>query len=286
MSTTAISTNANGQPVTGTAGTSIGNVSQQQLGPNQFLDLLMDEMKYQNPSSPTDPTQYMSQLAQMSSVEQETNIAQSTSQSASATAVSSAVSLIGDSVTYINQSTGKDLTGTVQSVQIGSSGPTLTIGGVGGIAPSTITAVTGGSGSTGSTSSRPRPPTRARAPTRPRRRGPRELDPAERGAAAARRDRRRHRGTGEGHPGDHPGRRPVVRRGAGRPDVLGGSAEVHQARARSPRPARDRRLGSDAQPAHRWDPTGGRQGLPQLRRAWSTAPRSSPQYRTTPSSRR
>lgn len=153
MSSTAISTDTNGQPITGTAGTAIGNVSQQQLGPNQFLNLLMDQLKYQNPTSPADPSQYMNQLAQMSSVEQETNIAQSTAQSASANAVTSAVSLIGDNVTYINQSTGKDITGTVQSVQITSSGPTLTIAGVGGIAPSTITSVTGGSGSGGSTGS-------------------------------------------------------------------------------------------------------------------------------------
>jgi flagellar basal-body rod modification protein FlgD len=147
MSTTAISTNSSGQPIDGTAGTTIGNVSQDQLGPTEFLNLLMDQLKYQDPNNPADPTQSLTQLAQMTSVEQQQQIAQSTAQSASANAVSSAVTLIGDSVTYIDQHTGKDVTGTVQSVQITSNGPTLTIGGVAGIAPSTITSVTAASGS-------------------------------------------------------------------------------------------------------------------------------------------
>jgi flagellar basal-body rod modification protein FlgD len=147
MSTTAISTNADGTAITGTSGTSIGNTSQDQLGANQFLDLLMDQLKYQNPASPTNPTQYMSQLAEMSSVQQETSIAQSTSQNASSSAVSSAVGLIGDTVSYTDQKTGDAVSGQVQSVQITSNGPTLTIDGVAGIAPSAVTSVTAGSGS-------------------------------------------------------------------------------------------------------------------------------------------
>ncbi len=149
MSTTPISTSTDGQPIAGTSGTTIGNTSANQLGPDQFLDLLMDQLKYQDPSNPTDPNQYMAELAQMSSVEQEQSIATSTSQSASAGAVTAAVGLIGHSVTYTDASTGNPVTGTVQSVQIGSSGPTLTIGGVAGIAPSTVTAVSGATTSAG-----------------------------------------------------------------------------------------------------------------------------------------
>jgi ribosomal protein L35AE/L33A len=84
----------------------------------------------------------------MTSVEQETNTAQNTMTTAQAQSVSQAVSLIGDSVTYVDQTTGNKVTGTVDSVQITSSGPTLTVAGVAGIALSTIVNVTGAGGST------------------------------------------------------------------------------------------------------------------------------------------
>ena len=58
-----------------------------------------------------------------------------------AQAVSSAVSLIGKSITYIDQTTGQNVTGSVQSVQITSSGPSLTVDGTAGVAPSTVTEV-------------------------------------------------------------------------------------------------------------------------------------------------
>lgn len=136
-----VSTNSAGEPITGTSGTTISDGSNSLLGTNGFLNLMMVQLTHQNPSQPTDPTQYLSELAQFTSVEQETNTAQSTAQSASAEAVSAAVGLIGHSVNYTNTSTGATVTGSVQSVQIGSSGPTLTVSGVAGIAPSTVTQV-------------------------------------------------------------------------------------------------------------------------------------------------
>jgi flagellar basal-body rod modification protein FlgD len=113
------------------------------LNENQFLQLLMTELKNQNPMSPSssDPTQFMTQLAQFTSLEQETNTAQSTSQIASAQSTSAAVSLIGHSVTYTDPTTGATGTGNVDSVQITSSGATLTIGGISGIAPADVNEV-------------------------------------------------------------------------------------------------------------------------------------------------
>lgn len=136
-----IATNSSGANIDGTAGTTIGNSSSATMGTNQFLDLMMVQLTHQDPSSPTDPTQYMSELAQFSSVEQETNTAQSTAASASAQAVSAAVGLIGHTINYTDPTTSKAVSGAVQSVQITSTGPTLTVGGVAGIAPSTVTQV-------------------------------------------------------------------------------------------------------------------------------------------------
>lgn len=153
ITTPPISTDPTGKPVTGTSGTTISNTSSDQLGANQFLDLLMDQLKYQNPASPTDPTQYLSQLAEMSGVEQETNTAQATAQTAAQTAVTSAISMIGDTITYKDQTTGASVNGTVQSVQITSQGPTLTVGGTAGIEPSAVTAITAGASGASSSSS-------------------------------------------------------------------------------------------------------------------------------------
>jgi flagellar basal-body rod modification protein FlgD len=113
------------------------------LNENQFLQLLMTELKNQNPMDPSssDPTQFMSQLAQFTALEQETNTAQSTSQIAAEQGTNAAVALIGHTVSYTDSTTGATGTGTVQSVQITSSGATLTINGTSGIAPSSVTEV-------------------------------------------------------------------------------------------------------------------------------------------------
>ncbi|HEX3802926.1 MAG TPA: flagellar hook capping FlgD N-terminal domain-containing protein [Solirubrobacteraceae bacterium] len=147
ISTPGIGTNSTGQAEQGTTGSSISNDSSTTLSTNEFLDLMMDELQNQDPLDPSssDPTQYLTELAQMTSVEQETDTAQNTGDTAQAQSVSQAVGLIGDSVTYINQTTGASTTGTVNSVQITNTGPTLTVDGVTGVALSTITNVTAAS---------------------------------------------------------------------------------------------------------------------------------------------
>jgi flagellar basal-body rod modification protein FlgD len=159
MSTTvpSVDTNSAGQTEQGTSGDSISNNSATNISTSEFLDLMMDSLENQDPLDPSssDPTQYLTELAQMTAVEQETNTAQSTQESATEQAVSQAIGLIGDTVSYINQTTGETVTGTVNSVQITSSGPTLTVDGVTGVDPSTVTNVVAASDSdsSGSTDS-------------------------------------------------------------------------------------------------------------------------------------
>lgn len=92
-----------------------------------FLKLLAAQAKTQDPMNPSDSTQQIAQLAQFSSLEQMLNVANATQQS-------QAVQMIGHKVTYSNATTGQTVTGTVESVTMASSGPTLTIDGVGGVA--------------------------------------------------------------------------------------------------------------------------------------------------------
>ena len=141
MSFTTPTTSATAAPTSGTAAT--GNASGLPVNSNQFLQMLMAELKNQTPMSPnsSDPMQFVTELAQFTSVEQEMNTAQSTKGMASGQNTASAVALIGHAVNYIDPSTGVPGSGTVQSVDLTSSGPTLTIDGIAGISPSAVNKV-------------------------------------------------------------------------------------------------------------------------------------------------
>ena len=91
--------------VSGTSGTQITTPELVQLGESDFLELMMDQLKDQNPLSPADPTQYVSELASFSSLEQETQVATSSSTATTEQASSEAVNLIGHSVTYTDSTT-------------------------------------------------------------------------------------------------------------------------------------------------------------------------------------
>ena len=122
---------------TGTTGTTFSNPSSN-LGENDFLMLMMDQLKNQDPLNPSDPTQYLSELAGFSSLEQETQIASSSASAATQQASASALSLLGHTVSY-KDSSGVTQSGTVSKVDFTSSGPLLTIGSTSGIGLSSIT---------------------------------------------------------------------------------------------------------------------------------------------------
>jgi flagellar basal-body rod modification protein FlgD len=124
-------------PSTSSATSSTGNAM---LDKNTFLKLMMVQLQNQDPLQPTDPTQYVNELAQMTTLEQTTNMATSEAQAASEQSTVGALQLLGHSVTYADAS-GNTLSGTVQKVQLTSTGPTLTINGIGGIDPSSVTEV-------------------------------------------------------------------------------------------------------------------------------------------------
>ena len=106
-------------------------------------------MQDQDPTNPTDSSQFMSQLAQDSSLEQETNISQSIDGLASTTAVSQAVDLIGRNVTF-TRADGSSGSGLAQSVAISGSGVVIDVG-TENVSLSQITAV--GQPSSGQSSS-------------------------------------------------------------------------------------------------------------------------------------
>ncbi len=103
------------------------------LGQNDFLKLMIAQLQAQNPLEPSNGTEYVTELAQFTQLEQTTNLA-------TASEMSSAVQLIGHKISYPNAS-GAATTGTVESVQSGTSGPTVTVEGVPGVKVSSITEV-------------------------------------------------------------------------------------------------------------------------------------------------
>jgi flagellar basal-body rod modification protein FlgD len=112
-----------------------------ELGKNDFLKLMVAQLQAQNPLEPSNGTEYISELAQFSQLEQTTNIAQSSSQSAAAQQLAQAVALIGHTVSYLDPTTGAALTGSAQSVEITAGGATLTVDGTPGIQLAGVTEV-------------------------------------------------------------------------------------------------------------------------------------------------
>lgn len=110
------------------------------LDKNAFLKLMMTQLQHQDPLNPSDPSQYLGQLAEMTTVEQETNISQSTQQMATAASDNTSLALLGHTVTYLDAS-GNTVSGLVQKVSFTSSGPSLTVNGAAGIDPSSVNEV-------------------------------------------------------------------------------------------------------------------------------------------------
>lgn len=93
---------------------------------NTFLQLLIAEMKNQDPTNPMDTSQYMSQFAQLSTVEQAMQTNSKLDSLLSSQALSQADGLIGKTVTFTD-STGASFTGKVASISINTNGSVATL---------------------------------------------------------------------------------------------------------------------------------------------------------------
>jgi flagellar basal-body rod modification protein FlgD len=98
------------------------------LGPDAFMKLLVAQMKYQNPFSPSDPTAMLSQVATYSQVEMLQKLSSTASSSAALQQANMAADVIGKSVTATG-SDGRDITGVVTSTRVTADGPVLVLDG-------------------------------------------------------------------------------------------------------------------------------------------------------------
>lgn len=116
------------------------------LGKDDFLMLMIGKLQNQDPMNPTDDTQFMAQMAQMTSLEQMTNMSVAMSQS-------QAFGMLGKTVSYTDAS-GNVKTGTVDRVVLNGSKVTLKIG-ADDVAPDRVSSVLNGTGETPNTSETP-----------------------------------------------------------------------------------------------------------------------------------
>ncbi len=121
----------------GAARNAVGTV----LGKDDFLKLLVGQLKNQDPLNPTSDTDFIGQMAQFSQLEQTTNMASANEELINQQRGARAVALIGRTVTYPDATTGALTTAVVERVEWSAGTPYLTVGGVAGIDPDSVTAV-------------------------------------------------------------------------------------------------------------------------------------------------
>jgi flagellar basal-body rod modification protein FlgD len=110
------------------------------LGKDDFLKLLVGQLKNQDPMNPVGDQEFMSQMAAFSTLEQVTNLAASSERLNETVASDQSIALIGHQVTF-TKADGTKAEGEVEKVDFSGESFTLTIGGEAGIAPGTVTEV-------------------------------------------------------------------------------------------------------------------------------------------------
>jgi flagellar basal-body rod modification protein FlgD len=137
-----------------------------------FLQLLVAQMRYQDPSNPTDSSEFLAQTAQFTALEKMQAVADQTQQLVGLQTAFGAGGMVGQTISYAD-ATGATLTGVVSGVRFDVNGPVLTVDGTdvplglvksigeanaasvgadtAGTPTGTPTGTTGGTGSTGST---------------------------------------------------------------------------------------------------------------------------------------
>src|SRR5688500_18526983 len=122
-----------------TSTTTATRTANSSLGKDDFLKLLVGQLKNMDPlgAGSNDQSQSMAQMTQYSILEQLTNLSESNKALAAQTKVSSTVGLIGRTVSY-SGADGNPVEGVVEKVETAGDKLTLTIGGKPGIDPDDV----------------------------------------------------------------------------------------------------------------------------------------------------
>lgn len=97
--------------------TSVKTNNGQTLGKDAFLKILVTQLQYQDPLQPMNDREFISQMAQFSSLEQMTNVATNMDRLEKVNALGMAYSLIGATVTFQNAD-GTNVQGVVSGTEM------------------------------------------------------------------------------------------------------------------------------------------------------------------------
>ncbi len=117
---------------TAAAGTGTSAATRGGMGKEDFMKLLVAQLKHQDPTAPTDMNGMTAQMTQFSMLEQMTNLAKSGDATSSSLARTEALGLLGRTVSWVEKDSGAQ-TGKVENVDVSADKPTLTIDGAAGI---------------------------------------------------------------------------------------------------------------------------------------------------------
>ena len=107
--------------------TSASSSDQTQLSSKAFLQLLVAQLQYQDPSKPVDTASFMNETATLTQVQTMEQSAQASTELLTAQRAQTASSLVGRTVSYV-AADGTAQTGLVTAATISSANPTLKIG--------------------------------------------------------------------------------------------------------------------------------------------------------------
>jgi len=120
-----VSAVASGQPVA--PNPAIDTTDNAKLSSKAFLQLLVAQLRYQDPSKPVDTSAFMNETATLTQVQSSEQTAQVSLDLLSAQRAQTASGLVGHTVSY-TAADGSQVTGYVSSATISTAKPTLRIG--------------------------------------------------------------------------------------------------------------------------------------------------------------
>ncbi len=110
-----------------TTGTTGATSALGRLGSDAFLQLLVAQLRFQNPMAPSDPSSMLQQTAQFTQVETLQQLASSQQQLLGLQQASMAADLVGKEVTATGAD-GETISGVVDAIRFTADGPMLEVG--------------------------------------------------------------------------------------------------------------------------------------------------------------
>lgn len=122
-----MSTAVNGASSLGGSASQVFGTGSSTLGKEEFLKILVTQLKNQDPMSPLDDKDFIGQMAQLSALEATTNMSGQVGDLVTAQQQTQALLLVGRTVQYADDN-GNPAVGSVAGVRLDSVPPSLVIG--------------------------------------------------------------------------------------------------------------------------------------------------------------